>query len=75
MSAVLKVVGRPESFCGCVVALVEECVESLEDYGPVLVGCSLRHLDLPAFARLSLQALLTALVTASTRRLPEHWHL
>ena len=73
MSAVLAVVGRPESFCGRIVALVEECVEHLQDHGLVLVGCSLRHLDLPAFARLSLHALLTLLVTASAHRLPEYW--
>src|SRR5260370_28428797 len=45
MSAVLNVVRRPESFCGRIIALVEECVERFHDDGLVLVGCSLRHLD------------------------------
>ena len=66
MSAVLNVVGGPESFCGRMVALVEECVEHLQDYGLLLVGFGLRHLDLSAFARPSLYPPLTGLVIAST---------
>src|SRR5712692_6935357 len=45
MSAMLNVVWRPESFCGRIIALVEECVERFQDEGLVLFGCSLRHLD------------------------------
>src|SRR5437899_1640039 len=43
--AVLDVVRRPESFCGRIIALVEECVERFHDEGLVLFGCSLWHLD------------------------------
>src|SRR6266403_3825796 len=45
MSAVLNVACRPESFCGRIVALVEERVERFQDEGLVLFGCSLRHVD------------------------------
>src|ERR1700677_4991018 len=45
MSTMLNVVGRPESFCGRIVTLVEECVERFQDEGLVLFGCSLRHDD------------------------------
>src|SRR5580698_7621941 len=45
MSTMLNVVGRPKSFCGRIVALVEECVERFQDEGLVLFGCSLRHDD------------------------------
>src|SRR5258706_7197153 len=44
MSAVLNVVCRPESFCGGIVALVEERVERFQDEGLVLFGRRLRHL-------------------------------
>src|SRR5215472_9527528 len=70
MSAVLNVVGGPESFCGRMVALVEECVEHLQGYGLVFVGFGLRHLDLSAFARPSLYPPFTGLVIASTHRRP-----
>src|SRR5258707_625878 len=42
---VLDIARRPESFCGRIIALVEECVERLQDEGLVLFGCSFRHLD------------------------------
>src|SRR5580704_18583625 len=45
MGAVLDVFRRPESFRGCIGALVEEGVERFQDEGLVLFGCSLRHVD------------------------------
>src|SRR5580692_2093002 len=41
MGAVLDVFRRPESFRGCIGALVEECVERFQDEGLVLFRCSL----------------------------------
>src|ERR1700722_12833163 len=45
MSTMLNVVGRPKSFCGRIVALVEECVQRFQNEGLVLFGCSLQHDD------------------------------
>src|SRR3984957_172986 len=42
VSAVLNVVPRPESFCGRIVAIVEEFVERFQDEELVLFGRSLR---------------------------------
>ena len=45
MSTMLNVVLRPKSFCGRIVALVEECVERFQNESLILFGSSLRHDD------------------------------
>src|ERR1700757_462790 len=44
--AVLDVLRRPEAFCCCVVAFVEERIEGLENDCLVLFGCCLGHIQL-----------------------------
>jgi hypothetical protein len=73
MSAVLNVVGRPESFCGRIVALVEECVDASKTMVLFWSGVVFAILiSLPLLVLVSMRSLL---VTASTQRLPAYWHL
>jgi hypothetical protein len=44
--AMLDVRRRPETFCGRIVALVEQSIEGFENDRLVLFGCCLRHVQL-----------------------------